>query len=135
MPTPASPATLGDMRRLLVLPLVLAAGFLVAGCSQVTQLAGDALGVDVQATCATIDDAYGQYQALLDQGEVSAEQADAARDQLVASLDGLADGVDGALGDAIRSGAEKISGMTDLQAPETVEAVEQLKESASAFCG
>ncbi|MFK3678027.1 hypothetical protein ACI2IP_09850 [Microbacterium sp. NPDC090218] len=122
------------MRRILVLPLVLAAG-LLAGCSQVTQMAGDALGVDVQATCTTIDEAYGQYQALLDQGEVSAEQADAARDALVASLDGLADDVDGQLGDVIRSGAEQIGGMTDLQAPETVEAIEQLKDSASAFCG
>ncbi|WP_226531271.1 hypothetical protein [Microbacterium paraoxydans] len=123
------------MRRLLVLPLVLTAGFLVAGCSQVTQLAGDALGVDVPATCATIDDAYGQYQTLLAQGEVSAEQADAARDQLVSSLDSLAANVDGQLGDLIRSGAEKIGGMTDLRAPETVDAIEQLKDSTSAFCG
>jgi polyhydroxyalkanoate synthesis regulator phasin len=122
------------MRRILVLPLVLAAG-LLAGCSQVTQMAGDALGVDVQAACATIDEAYGKYQTLLDQGEISAEQADAARDDLVASLDGLAENTEGQLGDLIRSGAEQIGGMTDLQAPETVEAIEQLKDSASAFCG
>lgn len=122
------------MRRIVVLPLVLAAG-LLAGCSQVTQMAGDALGVDVQGTCTTIDDAYGQYQALLDQGQVSAEQADAARDELVASLDGLAGTVDGQLGDLIGSAAEQIGGMTDLQAPETVEAIERLKDSVSAFCG
>ena len=69
------------------------------------------------------------------QGEISAEQADAARDELVASLEGLAANVDGQLGDLIRSGATQIGGMTDLQAPETVEAIEQLKDSASAFCG
>lgn len=98
-------------------------------------MAGDAVGIDVQATCTTIDDAYGQYQALLDQGAVSAEQADAARDDLVASLEGIAANVDGQLGDLIRSGATQIDGMTDLQAPETVEAIEQLKDSVSAFCG
>ena len=126
------------MRRIVVLPLLLAAGLgagALAGCSQVTQMAGDAVGIDVQATCTTIDDAYGQYQALLDQGAVSAEQADAARDDLVASLEGIAANVDGQLGDLIRSGATQIGGMTDLQAPETVEAIEQLKDSASAFCG
>lgn len=122
------------MRRIVVLPVVLAIG-LLAGCSQVTQMAGDALGVDVQATCSAIDDAYTQYQSLLDQGQVSAEQADAARDGLVTSLDGLATNVDGQLGDLIRSGAEKIGGMTDLQAPETIEAIDQLKDSVSAFCG
>lgn len=122
------------MRRIVVLPLVLAVG-LLAGCSQVTQMAGDALGVDVQATCTTIDEAYGKYQTLLDQGGASAEQVDAARDDLVASLDGLAANVDGKLGDLIRSGAEQIGAMTDLQAPETIEAIEQLKDSASAFCG
>lgn len=122
------------MRRIVIVPLLLAAG-LLAGCSQVTQVAGEALGVDVEGTCATIDDAYGQYQALLDQGDASAEQLDAARDQLVLTLDGLAADVDGQLGDLIRSGAEQISGMTDLQAPETIEAIDQLKDSVSAFCG
>lgn len=123
------------MRRIVVLPLVLAVGLLAAGCSQVTQMAGDALGVDVQATCTTIDEAYAQYQALLDQGDVSVEQAEAARDDLVASLDGLAADVDGQLGDLIRSGAEQIGGMADLQSPETVEAIDQLKDSTAAFCG
>ena len=98
-------------------------------------MAGDALGVDVQATCTTIDEAYAQYQTLLDQGGATAEQVDAARDDLVATLDGLAGDVDGQLGDVIRSGAEQIGGMTDLQAPETIEAIDQLKDSISAFCG
>lgn len=122
------------MRRIVIIPLLVAAG-LLAGCSQVTQVAGDALGVDVEATCKSIDDAYGQYQALLDQGGASAEQVDAARGELVATLDTLAAEVDGQLGDLIRSGAEQIGGMTDLQAPETIEAIDQLKDSASAFCG
>ena len=122
------------MRRIVVVPLVLVVG-LLAGCAQVTQMAGDALGVDVQATCTTIDDAYAQYRTLLDQGGATAEQVDAARDDLVATLDGLAADVDGQLGDVIRSGATQIGGMSDLQAPETIDAVDQLKDSISAFCG
>lgn len=122
------------MRRIVIIPLLLAAG-LLAGCSQVAQVAGDAMGVDVEATCTTIDDAYAQYQTLLDQGGASAEQVDAARDELVTTLDTLATDVDGQLGDLISSGAQQIGGMTDLQAPETIEAIDQLKESASAFCG
>lgn len=122
------------MRRILVVPLLLAAG-LLAGCAQVTQAAGDALGVDVQGTCTTIDEAYAQYQTLLDQGGASAEQVDAARDDLVATLDRVAADVDGQLGDVISGAADQLGGMTDLQAPETVEAVEQLHDSLSAFCG
>lgn len=122
------------MRRIVVLPLLLAVG-LLAGCAQVTQAAGDALGVDVQAACTTIDEAYGQYQALLDQGDASAEQVDAARDELVATLDGVGTQVDGPLGDLVSTTAEQISGMTDLQAPETIEAIDQLHGSLSAFCG
>lgn len=122
------------MRRIVIIPVLLAAG-LLAGCSHVTQVAGDALGVDVEATCTTIDDAYGQYQALLAQGGASAEQVDAARGELVATLETLATDVDGQLGDLISSGAQQIGGMTDLQAPETIEAIEQLKDSTSAFCG
>ena len=122
------------MRRIVVVPLVLVVG-LLAGCAQVTQMAGDALGVDVQATCTTIDQAYAQYRTLLDQGGATVEQVDAARDELVATLDDLAADVDGQLGDVIRSGATQIGGMTDLQASETIEAVDQLKDSISAFCG
>ncbi|MGO2931407.1 hypothetical protein [Microbacterium sp.] len=122
------------MRRIVFVPLVLAAGLLVAGCSQVAQVAGDALGVDVQETCTTIDDAYAQYQTLLDQGGASAEQVDSARDELVTTLDTLAEDVDGQLGDLIESGAQQISGLSDLQAPETIEAIDQLKDSLSAFC-
>lgn len=122
------------MRRIVVLPLLLAIG-LLAGCAQVTQAAGEALGVDVQAACTTIDESYGQYQALLDQGDASAEQVDAARDELVATLEGLGSEVEGPLGDLVSSTAEQISGMTDLQAPETIEAIDQLHGSLSAFCG
>lgn len=123
------------MRRFVILSLALAAGFVLAGCSQVAQVAGDALGVDVEAACTTIDDAYGQYQTLLDQGGASAEQVDAARDELVVTLDELAEDVDGQLGDLISSGAQQIGEMTDLQAPETIEAIDQLKASVSTFCG
>ena len=123
------------MRRIVIVPLLLAAGFLLAGCSQVAQVAGDAMGVDVEATCTTIDDAYAQYQTLLDQGGASADRVDAARDELVTTLDTLAADVDGQLGDLISSGAQQIGGMTDLQAPETIEAIDQLKEAASGFCG
>ena len=123
------------MRRIVIVPLVLATGLLVSGCSQVAQIAGDAMGVDVEATCTTIDDAYAQYQTLLDQGGASAEQVDAARDELVTTLDTLAADVDGQLGDLISSGAQQIGGMTDLQAPETIEAIDQLKDSVSTFCG
>lgn len=123
------------MRRIVFVPLVLATGLLVAGCSQVAQVAGDALGVDVEAACTTIDDAYGQYQMLLDQGDASAEQVAVARDQLVTTLDTLAADVDGQLGDLISSGAQQIGGMTDLRAPETIEAIDQLKGSVSTFCG
>ncbi|SDS27850.1 hypothetical protein [Microbacterium paraoxydans] len=122
------------MRRIALVPLLLAVG-LLAGCAQVTQAAGDAFGVPVAETCATIDDAYAQYQQLLSQGDASAEQLDAARDDLVATLDGVADGMDGQLGDLIRSGADQLGGMTDLQAPETVEAIERLHDGLSSFCG
>lgn len=122
------------MRRLVVLPLVFVA-LLLAGCSQVTQFAGDVVGVPVEETCATIDEAYGQYQAVIDQGGATEEQVEAARDDLVTTLNGLADDVDGQLGDLIRSGAQQLGEATDLQSPETVEAIEQLKDSASAFCG
>ncbi|OAN41387.1 hypothetical protein [Microbacterium sp. H83] len=121
------------MRRIVVLPLLLAIG-LLGGCAQVTQAAGDALGVDVQQTCASIDDAYARYQALLDRGGASAEQVDAARDDLVASLDGLATQVDGPLGELVSSAAQQIGGMSDLQAPETIEAIDALRDSLSTFC-
>ena len=58
-----------------------------------------------------------------------------ARDDLVATLDRVADGMDGQLGDLIRSGADQLGGMTDLQAPETVEAIERLHDGLSSFCG
>ncbi|CNL41235.1 Uncharacterised protein [Mycobacterium tuberculosis] len=43
--------------------------------------------------------------------------------------------MDGQLGDLIRSGADQLGGMTDLQAPETVEAIERLHDGLSSFCG
>lgn len=122
------------MRRIVALPLLLAA-VLLTGCSQVAQVAGDVVGVSVEETCTTIDDAYAQYQSVIDQGGATEEQLDTARDDLVATLDGLADDVDGQLGDLVRSGAQQLAEVTDLQAPEAVEAIEQLKDSASAFCG
>lgn len=121
------------MRRLVILPLVLVAG-LLTGCSQVSQLAGDVVGVPVEETCATIDEAYGHYESAIDQGGATEEQLEAARDDLVSTLNGLADDVDGQLGDLIRSGAQQLGEATDLQSPETIEAIEQLKESVSAFC-
>ncbi|KJQ56028.1 hypothetical protein [Microbacterium sp. SA39] len=122
------------MRRLVIVPLLLSAA-LLAGCSQAAQLAGDVVGVPLEEACATIDDAYAQYQSAIDQGGATEEQLDAARDDLVSTLNGLADDLDGQLGDLVRSGAQQLGEATDLQAPETVEAIEQLKESASAFCG
>lgn len=113
---------------------MLATGLLVSGCSQAAQVAGDAMGIDVEAVCAMNDDAYAQYQALIDQGGASAEQADAARDDLVETLETLAADVDGQLGDLISSGAQRIGEMTDLQTPESIEAIERLKASVSVFC-
>lgn len=123
------------MRRLVLAVPLLVSGVLLAGCAQLTHAAGEAVGIPVAETCTTIDDAYAQYQALLDQGGASAEQVDAARDDLVATLDGLSDDVGGELGGLLRSGAQQLGGLTDLRAPETIEAVERLKEWASAFCG
>jgi hypothetical protein len=122
------------MRRFALVPLVLLTGIL-AGCSQVTHVAGDALGIPVEETCTTLDGAYDQYQSLIAQGGATEEQVAAARDELVASLNGLADDVDGQLGDLVRSGADQLSGMADLQSPETIEAIEQLRDSVEAFCG
>ncbi|MBT2483495.1 MULTISPECIES: hypothetical protein [unclassified Microbacterium] len=122
------------MRRLALVPIVLVAG-LLTGCSQVAQMAGDAAGVPVDEVCATFDDAYGQYESALGQGEATEEQVKSARDQLVTTLDGAADDVGGQLGDLIRSGSQQLAGIDDLQSPEAIEAVEQLKDSVSTFCG
>ncbi|GAB3601121.1 hypothetical protein [Microbacterium tumbae] len=121
------------MRRLALVPL-LAVG-LLAGCSQVAQIAGDAVGIPMEEICATFDDAYARYEALLETGEATEEQVEAARDDLVTTLDGVADDVGGRIGDAIGAGAEQLAGATDLQSPEAIEVVEQVKSSVDAFCG
>lgn len=123
------------MRRLAALPIIFATGLLLAGCSQVAQFAGEAAGVPVDEVCQTFDSAYGQYESLLAQGNATEQQVESARDDLVATLDGAADDVGGQLGDLIRSGSEQLAGVSDLQSPEAIAAVEQLKESVSAFCG
>lgn len=122
------------MRRITVIPILLAA-VLLAGCSQVAQIAGEAAGVPVEEVCTTFDDAYGQYETLLDQGDATEAEVESARDDLVATLDGLADDVGGELGDLIRSGSEQLAGVDDLRSPEAVEAVEQVRDSVATFCG
>lgn len=120
------------MRRLAVIPL-LAIG-LLAGCSQVTQLAGDAVGVDVEQVCTSFDDAYTQYQSLLDQGEVSSEQLAAGKSDLVTTLEGLADDLGGSAGDLIRSNAQKLADTPDLRSPEAVALVDQVRSATEPFC-
>lgn len=120
------------MRRFAVLPL-LAIG-LLAGCSQVAQLAGEATGVDVEQVCSSVDGAYSQYQGMLDQGDASAEQIAEARDGLVSTLDGAADDLDGPAGDLIRSSAQRLAETSAPDVPEAIEAIEQLKDSLEPFC-
>ncbi|WP_221585012.1 hypothetical protein [Microbacterium sp. G2-8] len=121
------------MRRLAIIPLF--AVVLLAGCSQVTQFAGDTAGVPVEKICTTFDDAYAQYETLLDQGDATEAQVQAARDDLVTTLEDLADDVGGQIGDVIRTNADRLAGAGDLQSPEAIEAVEQASDSVSAFCG
>lgn len=122
------------MRRLTLLVPVLSVG-LLAGCSQITQAAGEAVGIPVGEICATADDAYSQYQALLEQGDATEEQVDQARDDLVATLEGVADEVGGEIGDLIGQNADRLADATNLQAPEMIEAVEQARDSVQTFCG
>ena len=121
------------MRRLAVLPL-LAVG-LLAGCSQVTQLAGEAVGVDVAQVCTSFDDVYTQYQSLLDQGEVSSDQLAASKSELVTTLESLADDLGEPAGDVIRSNAQKLADIPDLRSPEAIALVEQAKSAPDPFCG
>ncbi len=121
------------MRRLALLP-VLAIG-LLAGCSQVAQVAGDAAGVDVAQICTGVEDVYAQYQDLLDAGATSGEQVDAARENLVSTLNDLGDDIGGQVGDTLAQHADRLAEAGDLQAPETIAAVEDLKNSLDAFCG
>ncbi len=121
------------MRRLAVLPL-LAVG-LLAGCSQVTQLAGEAVGVDVAQVCTSFDDVYTQYQSLLDQGEVSSDQLAASKSELVTTLESLADDLGEPAGEVIRSNAQKLADIPDLRSPEAIALVEQAKSATEPFCG
>ena len=121
------------MRRLAVLPL-LAVG-LLAGCSQVTQLAGEAVGVDVAQVCTSFDDVYTQDQSLLDQGEVSSDQLAASKSELVTTLESLADDLGEPAGDVIRSNAQKLADIPDLRSPEAIALVEQAKSATDPFCG
>lgn len=121
------------MRRLAVLPL-LAVG-LLAGCSQVTQLAGEAVGVDVAQVCTSFDDVYTQYQSLLDQGEVSSDQLAASKSELVTTLESLADDLGEPAGDVIRSNAQKLADIPDLRSPEAIALVQQAKSATDPFCG
>lgn len=121
------------MRALALLPL-LAVG-LLAGCSQVAQVAGEAAGVDVAQVCTTFDDAYAQYEALLDQGDATAEQVATTRDDLVSTLEGLADDIGGAPGELIRSNAQQLAENVDPNAPDSIEAIEQVKSALEPFCG
>ncbi|GAA4782602.1 hypothetical protein [Microbacterium gilvum] len=124
------------MRRpALAVVLALLAASSLAGCAQATQAAGEALGIPVAELCATADDAYAQYQALLEQGATTEEQLSAGRDDLVATLEGLADDLGGQVGDLVRANAEQLAQTSDLRAPETIEAVEQAKSSVDALCG
>lgn len=122
------------MRRLALLPALLAVG-LLAGCSQVAQFAGDAVGVDVEQMCTSFDEVYTEYEGLLDQGDATAEQVASARDDLVSMLQGVADDLGGKPGELIRSNAERLADTVDPNAPESIEAVEQVKSSLDAFCG
>ncbi|MDQ0613451.1 hypothetical protein QF046_001092 [Microbacterium sp. W4I4] len=120
------------MRRLAVLPL-LAIG-LLAGCSQVAQLAGETVGVDVTKVCTSVDEIYVQYQGVLDQGDATAEQVSTSRDDLVSALERLADDIGGQTGDLISMSAQRLAEV-DPNAPEAIEAVEQVKNSLEPFCG
>lgn len=120
------------MRRLAILPLLAVAA--LGGCTQVTQFAGDTLGVPVDEVCTTIDDAYGQYEALLDQGEASEEQLETARTKMVTNLEDLADDVGGEIGNVIRTNAERLADVPAPDSPETIETVERIRDSASAIC-
>lgn len=122
------------MRR-LALVSILAVGSLAAGCSQVSQFAGEAVGVPVERICATFDDAYDQYQGLLERGDATEQQVQAARDGLVGTLEDLADDVGGQVGEMIRSNASRLAEANNLQSPESIEAIEQARESLTTFCG
>lgn len=122
------------MRRIAFVPTLLAIGVL-AGCTQVTQFAGDVAGVDVVQMCASFDDAYAKYEGLLEKGDATADQVVSTRDDLVTTLEGIADDIGGQAGELIRSNAQRLAETADLQSPATIDAVEQVKTSLDPFCG
>lgn len=118
------------MRRLAVLSL-LSVG-LLAGCSQVSQVAGDIVGVPVEELCGSLDDVFAQYEQVVESGQATEEQLAAARDALVERLDGLADDVGGETGDLIRTQAEALAAEEDLSSPATVQRAD---DALTTFCG
>lgn len=121
------------MRRLAIIPLLAVAT--LVGCSQVTQFAGDTLGIPVDEVCTTIDDVYAQYETLLEKGDASEEQLETARTEMVTKLDELADSVGGELGNIIRDNAERLADLPAPDSPEAIETVERIRDSASSLCG
>lgn len=121
-------------RRLAVIVPVLALG-LLTGCAQAAQFAGEAAGVPVDELCTSFDQAYSGYEDLLAQGDATAGQLDASREAFVGSLEKVADGLGGQAGDLIRTNARRLAESADLQAPESVELIEQLRSSVSVVCG
>lgn len=126
------------MRRIARVP-VLAVGVLaigaLTGCSSIAQLTGEALGVDVEQVCQSVDDMYAQYEGLLAQGDATAEDLAAARDGLVVTLEGVADDIGGQIGDVIRTNADRLANVADPNAPEAIRAIEQVKSSIEPLCG
>lgn len=126
------------MRRIARVP-VLAVGVLaigaLTGCSSIAQLTGEALGVDVERVCQSVDDMYAQYEGLLAQGDATAEDLAAARDGLVVTLEGVADDIGGQIGDVIRTNADRLADVADPNAPEAIRAIEQVKSSLEPLCG
>lgn len=126
------------MRRIARVP-VLAVGVLaigtLTGCSSIAQFTGEALGVDVEQVCQSVDDMYAQYEGLLAQGDATAEDLTAARDGLVVTLEGVADDIGGQIGDVIRTNADRLAEVADPNAPEAIRAIEQVKSSIEPLCG
>ncbi|NHI16695.1 hypothetical protein [Microbacterium excoecariae] len=120
------------MRRLALIPLL--AVLSLAGCAQAAQVAGDALGIDVAEICATADDAYDQYSALIDSGNATEAEIAAARDDLVATLETLAEDVGGSAGDMIADGADRLASARDLTSPDAIQAVEDAHDALGSIC-
>jgi hypothetical protein len=125
--------TLGLMRRLALIPL-LAAGLLVAGCSQVAEATNDLVGEPVQRACETYANVYAEYEKVVDRAGASTEDLQAARDGMVEQLEALADDLGGQAGDLIRQNAEGLSN-GNLPSAETLEVLKQGRDALAPFCG